>query len=103
MQHLRKKFQKAKDFLSTINVPEPAAEEKYLQLIDKARQEENEANFQFSSMKALLHKERTKLTHARYMLRRLECKIKALVETIYDLKYTVICLLKVHPLTLIIV
>ncbi|XP_026667959.1 uncharacterized protein LOC108623343 [Ceratina calcarata] len=94
LQHLKKKLQKAKDFLSTINIPDPGAEEKYLLLIDKAREEEHEAKFQFSSMKALLHKERTKLTYSGYILRRLECKIKALVETIYDLKYTVICLLK---------
>lgn len=94
LKRLRKKFYNTKEYFSFINVPDPAVEQKYLMLIEKARQEENDINFQLSSLKTLLHKERTKISVAKYILKRLECKIKALLETIYDLKYNAICLLK---------
>lgn len=93
---LRKKFYNTKGHFSFINVPDPSVEQKYLTLIEKARREENDINFRLSSLKTLLHKERTKISVAKYILKRLECKIKALLETIYDLKYNAMCLLKVR-------
>ncbi|KAK9303287.1 hypothetical protein QLX08_005046 [Tetragonisca angustula] len=96
LKRLRKKFYYTKGYFSFINVPDSAVEQKYLMLIEKARQEENDINFRLSSLKTLLHKERTKINVTKYILKRLECKIKALLETIYDLKYNAICLLK-HP------
>ncbi|XP_043524874.1 putative leucine-rich repeat-containing protein DDB_G0290503 [Frieseomelitta varia] len=96
LKRLRKKFYNTKGYFSFINVPDPAVEQKYLMLIEKARQEENDINFQLSSLKTLLHKERTKISVTKYILKKLECKIKALLKTIYDLKYNAICLLK-HP------
>ncbi|XP_043603510.1 uncharacterized protein LOC122576795 [Bombus pyrosoma] len=94
LKRLRKKFYNTKGYLSSINILDPDAEQKYLILIESARREENDINFRFSSLKALLHKERTKISVARYILKRLECKIRALLETIYDLKYNAMCLLK---------
>ncbi|KOX74591.1 hypothetical protein WN51_00546 [Melipona quadrifasciata] len=94
LKRLRKKFYNTKEYFSFINVPDPVVEQKYLMLIEKARQEENDINFQLSLLKTLLHKERTKISVAKYILKRLECKIKALLETFYDLKYNAICLLK---------
>ena len=96
LKRLRKKFYYTKGYFSFINVPDSAVEQKYLMLIEKARQEENDINFRLSSLKTLLHKERTKINVTKYILKRLECKIKALLETIYDLKYNAICLLKVR-------
>ncbi|XP_012242137.1 uncharacterized protein LOC105680888 [Bombus impatiens] len=94
LKRLRKKFYNTKGYLSSINILDPDAEQKYLILIENARREENDINFRFSSLKALLHKERTKISVARYILKKLECKIRALLETIYDLKYNAMCLLK---------
>ncbi|KAF3421601.1 hypothetical protein E2986_07119 [Frieseomelitta varia] len=62
LKRLRKKFYNTKGYFSFINVPDPAVEQKYLMLIEKARQEENDINFQLSSLKTLLHKERTKIS-----------------------------------------
>ncbi|XP_060829767.1 uncharacterized protein LOC132914575 [Bombus pascuorum] len=94
LERLKKKFYNTKGYLSSINILDPEAEQKYLILIENASREENDINFRFSSLKAVLHKERTKISVARYILKKLECKIRALLETIYDLKYNAMCLLK---------
>ncbi|KOC64304.1 hypothetical protein WH47_01472 [Habropoda laboriosa] len=91
---LRKKFVNAKEYLLPVNIPDLEAEERYLLLIQNARQEENDINFRLSSVKTLLHKERAKINVVKYVLKKLECKIRALVETIYDFKYTITCSLK---------
>ncbi|CAK9827870.1 hypothetical protein ANTRET_LOCUS5509 [Anthophora retusa] len=91
---LRKKFENVKEYLLSVTIPDPEAERRYLMLIENARREENDVNYRLSLVKTLLHKERTKINIVKYVLKKFECKIRALVETIYDLKYTVMCSLK---------
>ncbi|XP_076757253.1 uncharacterized protein LOC143427208 [Xylocopa sonorina] len=91
--YLRKKFRNLKEQLSFINVFDPASEKRYLMLIEEARRDMNDVNYHLSSLKTLLDKERTKVSVAKYMLKRLECKLRAITETVYDLKYNVTCLL----------
>ncbi|CAK9803188.1 hypothetical protein ANTQUA_LOCUS3621 [Anthophora quadrimaculata] len=91
---LRKKFENVKEYLLSVTIPDPEAERRYLMLIENARREETDVNYRLSLVKTLLHKERTKINIVKYVLKKFECKIRALVETIYDLKYTVMCSLK---------
>ncbi|CAL7941972.1 unnamed protein product [Xylocopa violacea] len=96
LKYLRNRFQKLKEQVSFIDVFDPAVEKRYLMLIEQAQQDMNDINYRLCSLKTLLHKERTKVSVAKYVLKRLECKLRAATETIYDLKYTVTSLL-MHP------
>ncbi|XP_053995456.1 uncharacterized protein LOC128885431 [Hylaeus anthracinus] len=91
---LQKKFERMKKRLSVIKIPDPAIEGKCLTLIENAQLEEHQANFYLSKLETLLHKERTKVGVTKYLQKRIECKIRAVVETLYDFKYIVMCLLK---------
>ncbi|XP_076637024.1 cilia- and flagella-associated protein 157 [Colletes latitarsis] len=86
LKSLEKIFEKMKKRLSFIKIPDPAMENKCLALIESAQQEEYISNVNFSKLQTLLYKERTKIGIAKYFQSRIECKIKAVVETLYDLK-----------------
>nr|XP_034184737.1 uncharacterized protein LOC117606432 isoform X1 [Osmia lignaria]XP_034184738.1 uncharacterized protein LOC117606432 isoform X1 [Osmia lignaria]XP_034184739.1 uncharacterized protein LOC117606432 isoform X1 [Osmia lignaria]XP_034184740.1 uncharacterized protein LOC117606432 isoform X1 [Osmia lignaria]XP_034184741.1 uncharacterized protein LOC117606432 isoform X1 [Osmia lignaria] len=91
---LKNKFKSTKGYFSSIDVPDRAMESKYLMLIENARNEENLTNVRLSKLNVLLEKERTRIGIAKYLHRRLNCKIKAAVDTLYDLKYIARCLLE---------
>ncbi|XP_076220758.1 uncharacterized protein LOC116430727 [Nomia melanderi] len=95
LKALQRKFDKMKKCLSIINIPESTAEERQWLAVENARIEEQNVKFLLSSMQTLFHKEKTKIGIAKYLQRKVECKIKAVIETLYDVKYIVICLLKV--------
>ncbi|XP_076236915.1 uncharacterized protein LOC143180819 [Calliopsis andreniformis] len=93
LRSLKKKFTKAHEYASVIKVCNSTVE-KWMMFIDKLRQKKYRNNSQLSKLKTLVHKKRTQMGIAKYMLRKIECKIKAVVETLYDLKYIVACMFK---------
>ena len=95
LKHLKKKFVKLKEHVSLIKVPDAGMEKKYVMSIQNAQQAGRKGNFHLSKVQVLLYKERMEIGSAKYLQSRLECKIKAVVETLYDLKYTVTCILQV--------
>lgn len=95
LKRLRNRLYNLQQQYLSVDIPEPGAVDKCLLLIDHAKREESEVNFRFSTLKTLLHKERVKVNVAKYLIKTLGCKIKSALEAIYDLKYTVLCLLKV--------
>nr|XP_033329961.1 uncharacterized protein LOC117222401 [Megalopta genalis] len=94
LKALQSKFEQMRDLLSDINVPDPTTVSKLLLTIENIRWKERSTEFLLSKVRTLLHKEKLKINIAKYLQRRLECKIKAAVETLYDVKYAVARLLK---------
>ncbi|XP_043260741.1 kinetochore protein SLK19-like [Colletes gigas] len=94
LKSLEKIFGKMKKRLSFVKIPDPGMENKCLALIESAQQEECMSNINLAKLQTLLYKERTKIGITKYLQSRIECKIKAVVETLYDLKYIVTCLLQ---------
>ncbi|XP_078044076.1 uncharacterized protein LOC144473762 [Augochlora pura] len=94
LKALQSKFEQMKDLLSDINVPDPTTISKLLVAIENVRWKERTIEFLLSKVHTLLHKEKLKINIAKYLQRRLECKIKAAVETLFDVKYAVARLLK---------
>lgn len=93
IKYIRKKFENAKKNLSHIPVPKHAGE--YIILIEKTTSEQCNIHFRLASLKTILHKIRLNINLAKHLLKLIEAKIRAVFETIYDLKYNATCLLKV--------
>ncbi|KZC04477.1 hypothetical protein WN55_05289 [Dufourea novaeangliae] len=98
LKKLQNKYNEMKERLSIMNIPDSETENKQRLAIENAKTEECITRLRLSKMQTLLHKENTKIGIAKYLDRRVECKIKAIVEALYDVKYIVSCLLK-HPPT----
>lgn len=95
LKHLEKKFEKFKEHVSLIRVPDSGMEKRCVMSIENAQQAGRKVNLHLSKVQILLYKERMEVCFAKYLQRRLGCKIKAVVETLYDLKYSVTCILQV--------
>lgn len=95
IKYIRKKFENAKKNLSHIPIPERAKQGEYIILIEKTTSEQYNIHFRLASLKTILHKIRLNINLTKHFLKLIEAKIRAVFETIYDLKYNVTCLLKV--------
>ncbi|XP_076652719.1 uncharacterized protein LOC143359008 [Halictus rubicundus] len=94
LKALQSRYERMKEQLSGITAPDPTAESKLLIEVDHALIQKQNTKFILSKFQTLLHKEKAKITVAMYLQRRIDCKIKAVVETLYDVKYTVARLLQ---------
>lgn len=95
LEYINKKLENAKKNLSHIPIPEDAKQREYMILIEKTISEQCNIHFRLASLKTMLHKIRLKINLAKHFLKLIESKIRAVFETIYDLKYNATCLLKV--------
>lgn len=74
---------------------DPALDNKYLILLENLRKIKSKTNFQLSKWKTYIHRKEINISFLKHKQRRLDCKIKAIVETIYDLKYIITCIREV--------
>lgn len=94
LEYIKKKLENAKKNLSHIPIPKNAKQREYMILIEKTIYEQYNIHFRHASLKTILHKIRLKINLAKHFLKLIESKIRAVFETIYDLKYNATCLLK---------
>ncbi|XP_061935770.1 nuclease SbcCD subunit C [Apis cerana] len=94
LEYIKKKLENAKKNLSHISIPEDAKQREYMILIEKTIYEQCNIHFRLATLKTILHKIRLKINLAKHFLKLIESKIRAVFETIYDLKYNATCLLK---------
>lgn len=95
LEYIKKKLENAKKNLSHIPISKNAKQREYMILIEKTIYEQYNIHFRHASLKTILHKIRLKINLAKHFLKLIESKIRAVFETIYDLKYNATCLLKV--------
>ncbi|KAG7202763.1 hypothetical protein KM043_009932 [Ampulex compressa] len=80
--------------LSKLDKPEQFVNDYYLLAIENAKRKSYKCESHVAQLETLLHKEQGKLAVILYRQKRTDCKIKNCIETLYDLKYNVKCILE---------